>query len=74
MKVAPAVPSLGGDELSPLEPGGLEELFPVEKEEEGEKVSVSRIPSLELLELFPSCSGMWKVSSSLGSYSTPTLD
>ncbi|XP_055476964.1 capping protein, Arp2/3 and myosin-I linker protein 2 [Psammomys obesus] len=38
VKVAPAVPSLGGDELSPLEPGGLEKLFfPVEKEEEGEK-------------------------------------
>lgn len=39
--VAPAVPPLGRDELSPLEPGGLEELFfPTEEEEEREKVSV----------------------------------
>ena len=33
--MAPAVPPLGGNELSPLETGGLEELFfPTEKEEE----------------------------------------
>ncbi|XP_017168230.1 capping protein, Arp2/3 and myosin-I linker protein 2 isoform X4 [Mus musculus] len=36
--MAPAVPPLGGNELSPLETGGLEELFfPTEKEEEREK-------------------------------------
>lgn len=46
--VAPAVPPVSGDELSPLEPGGLEELFfPTEEEEEREKVRVSRTPSLE---------------------------
>lgn len=45
--MAPAVPPLGGNELSPLETGGLEELFfPTEKEEEREKVSVFRISSL----------------------------
>lgn len=72
--VAPAIPPVGGDELSPFEPGGLEELFfPAEEEEEREKVRVSRIPSLEP-QLFPPCSGMWKVSSSSGSYPTPTLD
>ncbi|XP_059120106.1 capping protein, Arp2/3 and myosin-I linker protein 2 isoform X1 [Peromyscus eremicus] len=35
--VGPAVPSLGGDELTPLEPEGLEDLFfPMEKKEERE--------------------------------------
>lgn len=59
--VDPTVPSLGGDELNALEPEGLEDLFfPMEKEEERE-VSVSRIPCLEL-QIFLSCSGMWKVS------------
>lgn len=54
MTAAPAVPPLGGHELSHLDPGGLEELFfaTEEEEEEREKVSVSSIPSLEL-QLFP---------------------
>ncbi|XP_051024723.1 capping protein, Arp2/3 and myosin-I linker protein 2 [Acomys russatus] len=55
VRVAPAIPSLGGDELSPLEPGALEDLFfPMEKEAEGEKVkclqnSKPRMPNLPFL-------------------------
>lgn len=55
LTVAPAVPSLGGDDLSLLEPGTLEDLFfPMEKEEEGEKVkclqnSKPRMPNLPFL-------------------------
>lgn len=70
--VDPAVPSLDGDELTPLEPEGLEDLFfPMEKKEERE-VSISRIPCLEL-QLSPSCSGVLKVCSSSGFCPAPAL-
>ncbi|XP_031197066.1 capping protein, Arp2/3 and myosin-I linker protein 2 isoform X2 [Mastomys coucha] len=59
--VAPAVPPLGRDELSPLEPGGLEELFfPTEEEEEREKDDGSSWKWLEprnCLHLVPSLYG-----------------
>lgn len=53
--VDPAVPSLDVHELSPLETGGLEDLFfPMEKEEEREvseclQNSMPRTPNLPLL-------------------------
>ncbi|XP_076771894.1 capping protein, Arp2/3 and myosin-I linker protein 2 isoform X3 [Arvicanthis niloticus] len=59
--VAPAVPPVSGDELSPLEPGGLEELFfPTEEEEEREKVDGSSWKWLEpgnCFHLVPSLRG-----------------